>query len=388
MSERPIVIVGSGLAGYTLARELRKRDRHTPVTLVTRDDGSVYSKPMLSNALAQGRTPDALVKQSAATAAHELSVEVYPYTEAVAIDRALKMLHTRSGEQRSHIEYRQLVLALGAAPRPFDVPGAAPGQILAVNGLDDYRRWHARLRPKDQVLLIGAGLIGVEFANDLASAGHAVTVVDPAPHPLARLVPPRVGQVLREALEDVGVTLLCGHTLERIVANGPRSSALLDNGRLVCFDAALSATGLIANTALARQANLVVDNGIVADEYLATNDPAIFALGDCAQTRAGVLPYVLPLMAEARALAATLAGTPTKLVLPALPVTVKTPALPVVVCPPPAHGEGHWVVAGSGRDLHATFVSPDAGEIGYALTGTATKMRQQLSTSMPKLLAA
>ena len=121
---------------------------------------------------------------------------------------------------------------------------------------------------------------------------------------------------------------------------------------------------------------------------LATGDPDIFAIGDCAETEAGILPYVLPLMAEARALARTLAGEPTRLRLPALPVVVKTPALPVAICPPKPGAEGRWLVSGNRRDLYAVFRGPDGRDLGFALTGAGTGARQTLAGDMPALLAA
>lgn len=386
MTSRPsgVVIVGSGLGGYTLAREFRKLDRDTPLTIVTADGGEVYSKPMLSNALAQGKDARTLSQKSAAQVAGELAIDVLPRHRALAIDREHRQVAVRQPDGGSlSIPYDRLVLALGADPRPYRVDGSAQVKIHTVNDLDDYAAWRDGLRPAARVLLIGAGLIGSEFANDLAATGHAVILVDPAPWPLGRLLPEALGHQLAASLEGLGIRLHLGRSVIRLAPG----QAVLDDGTVVPFDCALSAIGLVPRTALAEAAGLAVDKGIVVDRLLQTSDPAVFALGDCAQTPAGPLPFVLPLMAQARSLAATLAGTSTPLSLPALPVMVKTPCLPIAVCPPPAGSGGRWSVAGSGRDLKALFLDDGGRPIGFAVSGARVGDRQILAKAMPDLVA-
>ena len=378
-----IVILGSGLGGYSLAREFRKLDRKTPVTVVTADGGEAYSKPMLSNAFAQGKTPAALVQKTAEQIAAELSLTVLPRSRAVAIDRDGKQVAVKSADgAESKLAYGRLVFAIGADPRPYRVEGSDQVTVHSVNDLDDYASWRAKLGVKSRVLLIGAGLIGAEFANDLAGAGHQVTVVDPAPWPLGRLLPKSLGDKVTEALSAIGVAL----HLSRSVAKLEPGKALLDDGSEVAFDLALSAIGLLPRIELARQAGLAVDKGIVVNRLLQSTDPALYALGDCAQTDAGPLPFVLPLMAQARALAATLAGKETPLMLPAMPVVVKTPALPVAVCPPPFGVQGDWSVEGEGRDLKALFLDGAGTAVGFALSGARVAERQTLGKSMPDVL--
>jgi rubredoxin-NAD+ reductase len=378
-----VVIVGSGLGGYTLARELRKLDRHTPLTLVTADGGEMYSKPMLSNAFGQNKSLDALVMKSAEQAAAELGITLLARSRVTAIDRAARSL--RIGD--NDVAYDRLVLALGADPRAYTVPGAEQVPIATVNDLDSYRAWREGLLPQGRVLLIGAGLIGCEFANDMASAGYRVTVIDPAAWPLGRLLPPALGELLRHGLEQVGVVVHTGRSVARIdTVAGDGFSAELDDGTRVGFDHALSAIGLVPRVALAAAAGLTVDRGIVVDRTLRSSDEAIYALGDCAQTEAGPLPFVLPLMAQARALAATLNGTPTPVTLPAMPVVVKTPCLPLAVCPPPPGSRGDWIVTGEGRDQQALFQDETGRSLGFALSGGAVGQRQSLAKEMPGVL--
>ncbi len=117
-----------------------------------------------------------------------------------------------------------------------------------------------------------------------------------------------------------------------------------------------------------------------------TNDPAIYALGDCAETEAGPLPFIAPLLAEARALAATLAGNETPLQLPAMPVVVKTPALPLVVCPPRPGIDGAWELELGAGEAVAVFRTSDGTEVGFALAGSKTSQQQTMAKRMPDLL--
>ena len=378
-----IIIVGSGLAGYTLARELRKLSTDIPITIVTADGGEAYMKPMLSNALAKGHAADDLIQKDAATLGKDLGVSIRTRTRVVSINRAARGLSLTDG---TVLAYGRLVLAVGADPRVFPAPGSDKVGIATVNDLDDYRAWRTKIGQGRRILLIGAGLIGCEFANDLAGGGFKVAVVDPAPWPLARLLPKELGTMLTEALGTVGVANHLGRTVGRYEATTTGFNAILDDGTTVPFDHALSAVGLAPRTKLAADAGLDVRAGIQVDNLLRTSDPLIYAIGDCAETKAGLLPFIAPLLAEARALAATLTGNETFLHLPALPVVVKTPCLPLVICPPRPGAEGSWVVTSDAGGTVAAFMTPRGEEIGFALAGGATSRQHDMAKGMPELL--
>lgn len=379
-----LVIVGSGLAGYTLAREHRKLAPARKITVITVDGGEVYAKPMLSNAFAQGKDAGGLVQKSGEQMAQEQRLTLLTKTRVAAIDAKAKTLSLAHGQGTLSLPYDQLALALGADARPFQAPGSETVTVYSVNDLADYAKWRQVLGTQDRILMIGAGLVGSEFANDLAIAGHRVALVDPGPWPLGRLAPAEVGAALGRAMAQQGMALHMGRNIARLEPG----LATLDDGAAIAFDHALSAIGLAPRTELAEAAGLTVERGIVVDRWLRTSDPDIYALGDCAISDAGPLPFVAPLMAEAKALAATLAGTPTKLALPALPVVVKTPCLPLVVCPPQAGSAGRWVVEGEGQNLKAQYISEQGAALGFALTGAYANERQALGRAMPDLLPA
>jgi rubredoxin-NAD+ reductase len=380
----PLVIVGSGLAGYNLAREFRKLDKDTPLVVVSRDHAGFYSKPMLSNALAGKKTAATLVMKAAEKMREELNATLLSQTGLRRIDAAARTVELGNGET---LGYRDLVLALGADPIRLPLPGDAEPEVMSVNDLDDYGRFAERLEGADTVAILGGGLIGCEFANDLLHRGVAPTVIDLADRVLSRLLPPEASQRLQGKLEAAGVAFRLGVSVSRVDRDAAGYQLTLSDGSALYADRVLSAIGLRPRTGLAAEAGLTVQRGIVTDRLLATSAPHVYALGDCAEVAGHSLPFVLPLMQQSRALAATLAGTPTPVVYPAMPVTVKTPACPTVVCPPLPDAVGAWTVELSDEACVARFVGADGALLGFALLGTAVSQRQALVAQVPSWLA-
>lgn len=384
---QPIVIAGSGLAGYTLAREFRKLDRDTPLLILSRDAAGFYSKPMLSNALSGNKTAESLVMKSAERMAAELNATVRARVDIAAIDPPRQVLELVGGER---IAYRDLVFAIGADPIRLPIDGDGAADILSVNDLDDFARFAARLDGVKRVVVLGGGLIGCEFANDLLSRDIAPTVIDIAAWPLGRLLPEAAASWFRQQLEAAGVSFRMGVSATTVVRNGDAYRVSLSDGSVLDADLVLSAVGLRPRTTLARAAGLEVNRGIRVDRHLASSQPHIHAIGDCAEVEGLVLPFVMPIMQQARALAATLAGTPTRLNYPAMPVVVKTPACPTVVCPPAPDAQGSWQVLAredAGTGLEAQFLAPDEKLLGFALLGTATARKQALAANAPATLS-
>lgn len=373
-ADGPIVIVGSGLAGYTLLKEIRKRDAAVPVTLVTADDGSFYSKPNLSNALAAGKAPAALVGAAMEKMAAEQRATILPHTRVTAIDTARRQLVTERGE----LAYGRLILALGADPFSHGLDGDAAEAVLTVNDLADYAVFRDAIAGKRSVVVLGGGLIGCEFANDLAQAGYRVDVVHLGDWPLERLLPAEAGQRLADGLATLGVRWHFGRSGRSVTRHASGFTVTLDNGGTLATDVVLSAIGLRPRTALAAAAGIATGRGIQVDSLLQTSAPQVYALGDCAEVDGVNLPYVQPLMVQARALAATLTGTPTPVVYPAMPVMVKTPVHPVAVLPPKPGSTGGWQVACGEQGVCALHVDAGGRLQGFALTGAETAQRTRL----------
>jgi len=378
-----IVIIGSGMAGYGLLRELRKLDREAPVTVITADDGAAYAKPNLSNALASNKRPENLVSQSAQQIAAGLNAQVLTHTRVIRIDTAARCVET----DRGSIAYGRLALALGADPIAHGMQGGAAGNILSVNDLADYARFRAALDGKRNVAILGGGLIGCEFANDLATAGYRVSVVHRGEHPLERLLPAEMARQLGAALASAGVEWFCGRTAVSVESIQDGVALTLDDGQVVGADVVLSAIGLRPRTTLAEAAGIATGRGIVVERDLQTSAEGVYAIGDCVEVAGMVLPFVQPLLQQARALASTLAGQPVRVGYPAMPVVVKTPALPVTVALPPAGAAGEWRVAQQEACTVARCEDAQGALLGFALCGQAPGLRSELTRQLPAMLA-
>ncbi|MCB1800311.1 MAG: FAD-dependent oxidoreductase [Gammaproteobacteria bacterium] len=362
-SAEHVVIVGAGIAGWSVAEAIRAGDPDTPILLVTGCEGLSYPKPALSTAFAHGKDADAIIEQDAAGKATSLGIEVRTETRVIKIDRAKKRLTTAKGG----IEYGKLVLALGASQRKLPVSGDAADEILRVNDLKTYRQMRRRLESEVRhVTILGAGLIGCEFAEDLAGAGFEVSVIDPTDQPLASLLPPQTAQQLRNRLQDKGVQWRFHVTLDQLENSGARKRATFSDGDAIETDLVLSAAGLVANTQIADKAGLTVNRGIVTNRLMQTSDPAIYALGDCAEVEGQVYAYIEPIRRQARTIASALRGDDQPFDIKPPLVQVKTPSFPLSICP-----------ASSG----ATPVTRDAGDervdlvdgdqlVGFVLTGS------------------
>lgn len=377
-----IVIIGSGLAGYTLIREIRKLDKEAPITLVTREPGYLYSKPMLSTALASKKEPENLISNSSENMATQLNINILSQTDVNAIDTNQQMIVTTKG----NLSYGKLVLALGADQIRIPLQGDAATQVLTVNDLEDYAAFRKAISGKKKVSILGAGLIGCEFANDLVLGGYEVDVIDLAPQALGRLLPEAAAHELQDRLTKAGVRWHFGTTVGSI-SNGDDSLIVeLTNGQKLLSDVVLSAVGLKPRLDLAKAAGISTNIGIAVNRELQTSATNVYSLGDCAEVDGLVLPYVMPIMQAARALANTLLGRVTTLTYPAMPVMVKTPAFQTIVSPPAQGSEGDWKITPIDDGLEARFESADGSLLGFVLLGAATAQRASLTKELPPVL--
>lgn len=379
-----IVVVGSGLAGFAVLRELRRLSPEARLTLVTLEDGHFYSKPALSTAFAKGKTAETLVTSPAEKMIAQLKLDARIGREAEAIDREGRVLCTTGGP----IAYDALVLATGATPFRPAIAGDAAHRAISVNQLDHYAYFREQLPDGARVLIMGSGLVGTEFANDLVTSGYKPVVVDMLPLPLAQLVPPAVGEQVRDALADAGVEWQLGRTVTAIEYRGdaPGYVATLDDGTRIEADLVLSAVGLRPNVALAAEAGLEVGAGIKVDECGRTSDPAIYAIGDCAEYPHGPSAFVTPIMAAARGIAPSALGTPTAIRFPPLAVQVKTTLLPLNVLPPPRGFVGEWHAVESDEAGHKHLFVDDGGVVrGYVLTRDKCEQRGDMDARVGEL---
>jgi len=372
-----IVVVGSGLAGFGVLRELRRLSPEARLVMVTLEDGHFYSKPALSTALAKGKTSETLVTTPAEKMIANLKLDARIGREAEAIDRAGKALLTTGGP----IQYDALILATGAEPIRPAIGGDAAHRAISVNQLEHYDRFRKELPEGARVLIMGAGLVGTEFANDLVTSGYKPIVVDMLGQPLAQLVPPRVGETVQQTLRASGVDWHLGRKVDAIDYRHTERGyvATLDDGTRIEADIVLSAVGLRPNVKLAQEAGLDIGRGIKVNEFGQTSDPDIYAIGDCAEYPNGLAAYVTPIMAAARGIAPSALGTPTPFRFPPLSVQVKTTLCPINLLPPAAAIQGEWreVESDTKGDKHL-FVDNDNKIQGYVLTREKCEERMEM----------
>lgn len=384
---KPIIIIGAGLAAYTVAREFRKLDKTTPLIMLTADSGGFYSKPMLSNAFAHGKQAEQMITHSATQMAEQLNATIQANTHVTGIDPVAKTVTTDAGV----FEYEKLVLANGAQAIHLGLKGDAADQVLSVNHVDDYAKFRAHIGAQKnanpvRVTILGAGLIGCEFADDLAGAGHSVTLVDPSSRPLAALAAPALSAKLQAALSARGVKFHLNTVAESVSHGDNELRVTLADGATVEADVVLSAVGLRPDLRLAHAAQLKTNRGIIIDTFGQTSAANIYALGDCAEYTFAdgsthTLPYITPIMTAGRAIAKTLTGEKTVIDLKPSPVLIKTPSYPLALIPPAPHiiASGNWQdeVTETGRCI-CRFYDAEGKLAGFGVSPHDNAIRQEL----------
>ena len=384
---KKIVIIGTGIAGYTVAREFRRRDEETELLLISRDDGSSYSKPMLSNALTKNKTADELVMGNPEKMAEDLKAEIWNKTQVINIDAQKHSLEIERNGQVETVRYDRLVLANGANTINAPIEGDAAVRVLSVNDLEDYREFREQLEKGKRIVIIGAGMIGCEFANDLSAVDAQVSIVNLSSHALSLMIPEEASELLQEKLLALGVDWYFNNSVTHVEKDSDALKVTLKDGTQISCDLVLSAIGLRPSLSLAESAGLATERGIKVNRFLQTSDKDIYALGDCAQVEDLTLPFIMPLMTSARALAATLAGEETAVRYPAMPVALKTPCYPTVVCPAPRKMEGEWEVEINDQGLCALFKDDKGTILGFTLMGERTSEKAALAKQIPDWLA-
>ena len=275
-----IVVLGAGQAGFQTAASLREAGFAGRLTLIGDEPGLPYQRPPLSKAYLAGKTDAEGLALRPGAFLDEHRIAYRPALRAEAIDRAGRRLLTTDGA----IAYDHLVLATGSRNRPLPVPGAALEGVRQLRGLADADRLKADLAEARAVAVVGAGFIGLEFAAVAAARGVRVTVVEAASRPMARAVSAETGAFFRAAQEAAGVAFAFEAGVVEILGEAGRAAGLrLGDGRTVSADLVLVGIGVLPNQEIATAAGLAAADGIRVDALLATEDPAVSAIGDCAR---------------------------------------------------------------------------------------------------------
>jgi rubredoxin---NAD+ reductase len=373
-TQDPLIIIGTGLAGYNVAKEVRKLNKTVPMIIISEQDGAFYSKPQLSTALTRKKTASELVVFDKDHMSNQLQAEIL--TETVTkIEPEKQCLHLAS---KKTLNYSDLVLATGARVIEAPIAGDGAGDVFAINHLQHYAHFRQSLEQARRIVIIGSGLVGCEYSNDLINGGYDVSIVSLDQWPLERFLPEQLGRAMADAFSAHGIELYLGQSVTAMNHQaGAGYELMLSQGeQTLQADLVLSAVGFRPEITLAKQAGLTTDLGICVNRQFQTSDAHIYALGDCAVVAGYWQPYVAPILHGAKVLAAVLVGKPQDIIFPPMPIITKTPFCPCTVMPAIDDTPGRWQIEGAGIDYSAQFLDQHGQMLGFALTGSATQKRR------------
>ncbi|WP_410621818.1 NAD(P)/FAD-dependent oxidoreductase [Amycolatopsis sp. cmx-8-4] len=303
-----VLVVGAGQSGFQAAASLRDRGFDGRVVLVGDEPGVPYQRPPLSKAYLAGTAGLEQLHLRGEDFFAEKGIELVD-ARVKSIDRAANRVHFDDDEE---LAYDHLVLATGARNRALPVPGADLPGVLALRTRDDADRLRASLSEARDVVVVGGGFIGLEFASH---AGRPVTVVEAQDRLLNRVASPEISAYFASLHREAGHTVLLGQGVSALHGDSRVREVELSDGTRLPADLVVIAVGVVPETALAEAAGLDIANGVVVDAHLRTSDPRIFAIGDCAnfpcvQSGAATrLESVQNAVDQARCVAAALTGT-------------------------------------------------------------------------------
>lgn len=275
-----VVIIGGGQAGLQVADTLRTEGYEGTIDVIAEESGLPYQRPPLSkDYLAPGKEAAPLPLRGASFFTDK-SITLHEGVQALAVDRAERKVRTTEGS----LDYDHLVFATGARNRILNCPGASLPGVHGLKTLTDAEALHAALPTARNIVIIGAGFIGLEFAAAARAHGCNVTVLEFAPRPMGRALTPVMSDWFAATHRSQGNDLRLGEGIDRFEtgADGRVGAAVSTTGASYPADLVLVGIGVEPNDTLASEAGLETSNGIVVDETLRTADPAVLAIGDCA----------------------------------------------------------------------------------------------------------
>ncbi len=275
-----VVVVGAGLAAAHVVQTLRDEGYDKAITLVGDEIHRPYERPPLSKEylLGQAEADSVYTHEQQWYAEHDVTTRFG--TPVGGFDREAKTVSLPGGES---LGYEHLVLATGATARTLPLPGADAAGVHTLRRIEDSTALREALAEGARVVVIGAGWIGLEVAAAAQQKGGTVTVLEAADKPLQQVMGDRIADHFAALHRSHGVDLRTGAKVEEIVVDGGRAAGVRVGGETVAADLVVIGVGAAPNVALAEEAGLEVDNGVVVDAHLRTSDPAVLAVGDVAR---------------------------------------------------------------------------------------------------------
>jgi 3-phenylpropionate/trans-cinnamate dioxygenase ferredoxin reductase component len=280
--DETFLIVGASLAGAKAAETLRAEGFDGRVVLVGSETARPYERPPLSKDYLRGEVGREKVYVHDEGFYAEQSIELQLGRTAVGLDTSNRELTLDDGQKH---RYDRLLLTTGAEPRRLSVPGADLDGVYYLRQVDDSDALRERLDRGGHMVVVGAGWIGAEVAASARQRGLEVTVVAPERVPLERVLGPEVGAVYRDIHVENGVQMVLETGVEALEGDGAVERVRTSDGRSLDCDLVVVGVGVEPRSALAADAGITVDNGIVVDEHLQTSVPGVFAAGDVANAQ-------------------------------------------------------------------------------------------------------
>ncbi|HEX4554813.1 MAG TPA: FAD-dependent oxidoreductase [Xanthobacteraceae bacterium] len=304
MSE-PLVIIGNGMAAARLAGELARRalGRYA-VAVIGEEPQLAYNRVLLSSLLANEVAP-ADIELQPAHWWRDRGVTLRYGSAATAVDTTTRTVTLADG---ARLSFSKAVFATGSRPVRLSMPGMALPGVMTFRDIGDVDTMRARAGPGARVVVIGGGLLGLEAAHGLAKAGARVTLVHLMDRLMERQLDATAADMLRHAIEARGVQVLLGAETAHVIGSSRVEGVALKGGRVLGADLVVVAIGIRPNAALAAEAGIAVNRGIMVDDGLATSAPGVFAIGECAEHRGLCYGLVEPAHEQAAVLARRLAG--------------------------------------------------------------------------------
>ena len=277
-TDRTLAILGASLAGAKAAEGARQAGFDGRIVLIGDEDTAPYERPPLSKAVLRGEEAPETTRVHADEFYDQHDIDLV--TDHVdRVDPERRTVQLAGGDE---VRFDSAVIATGAEPRPLTVSGAELDGVLYLRSVGDSLRLQAAIRNASRVAVIGAGWIGSEVAASARQMGADVVLVEPAPTPLYGVLGETIGGVFAQLHTDHGVDLRLGTGLRELRGTTTVSEIVLEDGRVEPADVVVVGVGVTPRTELASTAGLVIDNGIVVDQYLESSSAGIYAAGDVA----------------------------------------------------------------------------------------------------------
>ncbi len=294
-----VIIIGSSAAGLSCAETLRKGS-DAQIAIIGQEKVKPYFRPVLSHMILSDKTeerfflkPDDFYEKN--------NIELILDSEVTTIEPKEKSVTLKDGNK---MNYDKLVLSVGSYNFIPPIKGVEKQGIFDLKYFSDVEKINAYCADKDNIVVIGGGLLGIEAAWAFLHAGKKVTILEFMPRLMARQLSEEASRIVKEELEKSGIKVLLGKSTKEIVGGEHVEKIILESGEEIPADIVFFSIGVRANVSLAKEAGLEVDRGIVVNQNMLTSDSDIYAIGDCAQL-GQMVPGIWPIAMQMGKIAAS-----------------------------------------------------------------------------------